>query len=315
MRSPVPPSPAGSGVGQASPFVTLGSSTRFPRRRIVVLAVAMPFPDLPRVAVRPGAAGIGRTRNVGTSKRPGERKVKAVRAGTGHGPPTSTPTSPIWATITATPGIVEALAGDPRTDNETLGDTTALLASARIESHTVGMPAERAPRPLTPDEERTWRALMRLMVVMSRAVDEDLERRSGLGLTRYVVLMRLSEAPGRALRMSDLAEAVSISPSRMTRVIQAMASEGLVTREVEPADGRASLAALTVKGLQRLQEAWPAHLAGVRELVMNHIAPDDLADFNRMTERLVRSIEDSTRFRPSRPGPARKVPDRESGAA
>ena len=176
------------------------------------------------------------------------------------------------------------------------------------------MPAEHAPRPLTPDEERTWRALMRLMVVMSRAIDEDLERRSGLGLTRYVVLMRLSEAPGRALRMSDLAEAVSISPSRMTRIIQAMASEGLVTREVEPADGRASLATLTVKGLQRLQEAWPAHLAGVRELVMNHIDPDDLADFNRMTERLLRSVEDSPRFQPSHPGPARKVPDRESGA-
>jgi DNA-binding MarR family transcriptional regulator len=56
-----------------------------------------------------------------------------------------------------------------------------------------------------------------------------------------------------------------------------MASKGLVTREVEPADGRASLATLTIKGLQQLQEAWPAHLAGVRELVMNHIDPDDLA--------------------------------------
>jgi DNA-binding MarR family transcriptional regulator len=145
---------------------------------------------------------------------------------------------------------------------------------------------------------------MRLMVVMPRAIDEDLERRSGLGLTRYVVLMRLSEAPERSRRMSDLAEAVSVSPSRMTRIIQAMVSEGLVTREVEPTDGRASLATLTVKGLQRLQEAWPLHLAGVRELVMNHIDPDDLAEFNRMTETLLRSIEESPRCRPahSRPG-------------
>ncbi len=151
-------------------------------------------------------------------------------------------------------------------------------------------------QPLTPAEERTWRTLMRLMMLMPRAIDEDLCRRTGLGLTRYVVLMRLSEAPDRTLRMSDLAEAVSISPSRMTRIIQSMLSEGLVTRQMAPSDGRASLATLTEKGLHRLQDAWPAHLAGARRLVMDHLDPRDLADFNRMTERLLRGIEGSSGF-------------------
>lgn len=166
----------------------------------------------------------------------------------------------------------------------------ALLARASKLWHDHDVPNDAAPRPLTPDEERTWRALIRLMVVMPRAIDEDLIRRTGISLTRYVVLMRLSEAPGHALRMSDLADAVAISPSRMTRIIQPMASEGLVTRQSVPDDGRASLAILTDKGLRRLQEAWPAHLAGARALVMDHIDPADQADLDRITQRLLRAI-------------------------
>lgn len=146
------------------------------------------------------------------------------------------------------------------------------------------------PEPLSPDEERAWRALVRFMVMMPRAIDDDLARRAGLSLTRYVVLMRLSEASGRALRMSDLAEAAAISPSRMTRIVQGMTADGLVTRRVVPGDARASLATLTDLGLQRLAEVWPHHLAGVRALVMDHIDPADLGDFNRVMERLLTAV-------------------------
>jgi DNA-binding MarR family transcriptional regulator len=152
-------------------------------------------------------------------------------------------------------------------------------------------PAGSAPAPLTPEEELTWRTLMRLMIVLPRAVDEDLLRRSGLGLTRYVVLMRLSEAPGETLRMSDLAEAASISPSRMTRVAQAMARDGLVVRNPDPSDARAALLTLTGEGGRTLREAWPAHLAGVRALVMDHLGAEDLPRVRRVTELLLRAVE------------------------
>ena len=177
------------------------------------------------------------------------------------------------------------------------------------------MTTEPAPQPLTPAEERTWRTLMRLMMLLPRALDEDLSRRTALGLTRYVVLMRLSEAPEYTLRMSDLAEAVSISPSRMTRIVQSMVSEGLVTRRAAPSDGRASLATLTEKGLHKLQEAWPAHLAGTRRLAMDHIEPRDLASFNRMTEQLLRAVEDSVGFSQGKPWSTGKAGDAEPGAA
>lgn len=146
------------------------------------------------------------------------------------------------------------------------------------------------PEALSGDEERTWRTLVRLMTVLPRAIDDDLCRRDGLSLTRYVVLMRLSEAPGQALRMSDLADAASISPSRMTRIVQTMAADGLVTRRGVPGDGRASLATLTDAGLERLRQAWPAHLAGVRALVLDHIDPADLAAFQRVTDQLLRGV-------------------------
>jgi DNA-binding MarR family transcriptional regulator len=146
---------------------------------------------------------------------------------------------------------------------------------------------------LTPLEDEAWRGLIRLMVQLPRAIDEDLLRRDGLSLTRYVVLMRLSEAPGRALRMSDLAQAASISPSRMTRIIQSMTAEGLVARQVVAGDARASLATLTDAGMQRLRDAWPQHLAGVRSLVIDHIEAADLAVFSRVTRQLLGAIEDA----------------------
>lgn len=177
------------------------------------------------------------------------------------------------------------------------------------------MSSEPATQPLSPDEERTWRALIRLMVSMPRAIDEDLSRRDGLSLTRYVVLMRLSEVPDRALRMSDLAEAASISPSRMTRIIQSMIVEGLVARQGAPDDKRASLAILTDEGLQRLQGAWPAHLAGVRALVLDHIDPADLADFNRVVERLLHAIENASDAHPGHPLPAHDPGGSRQGAA
>ncbi len=190
-----------------------------------------------------------------------------------------------------------------------------MVALATNASHTERMSSEHAAQPLSPGEERTWRALIRLMVQMPRAIDEDLLRRTGLSLTRYVVLMRLSEASDQALRMSDLAEAASMSPSRMTRIIQSMITEGLVAKQVVPGDRRASLATLTDAGLQRLQEAWPAHLAGVRALALDHIDPDDLPDFNRVTERLLRAIENATGDHPKEACPPEDSHGSQQGAA
>src|SRR5580692_5023402 len=142
-------------------------------------------------------------------------------------------------------------------------------------------PAGNPPVPLTPDEELAWRALARAVLIIPRVLDGELLRAQGLSLTEYTVLMNLSEQPGRSMRMSVLANAVLISVSGLTRVVERLTRQGLVERVKADTDGRGQLAVLTPAGLARLEKAYPTLLAGVREHVMDHLADLDLAAFTQ----------------------------------
>jgi DNA-binding MarR family transcriptional regulator len=107
----------------------------------------------------------------------------------------------------------------------------------------------------------------------------DLLESQGLNVTEYSVLMNLSEAPDRALRMSQLANYVSITVSGLTRVIERLSRQGLVERVRAESDGRGQFAVLTDAGLARLEQAWPTHLASVRRHVMDHLDDLDLVAF------------------------------------
>ncbi|RKN07015.1 MarR family winged helix-turn-helix transcriptional regulator [Streptomyces radicis] len=142
----------------------------------------------------------------------------------------------------------------------------------------MGNPAD---APLQPHEERFWRALMRVLVALPRGLDDDLLRGTGLTLTEYTVLMHLSEAGNRELRMTDLAAATALSASRITRVVDSLQSRGLVAKRRHAEDARGNVAGLTDKGFERLVGAWPAHLASARRRVIDHLdcaALDGLAD-------------------------------------
>ena len=141
----------------------------------------------------------------------------------------------------------------------------------------VNRPTERPPVPLNPDEELAWRALARAVLVIPRILDSELLEAQGLNLSEYSVLMNLSEQPDRSMRMSELANAVSISVSGLTRVIERLNRQGLVERVRADTDRRGQLAVLTPAGMARLEKAYPTHLAGVREHVMDHLANIDLS--------------------------------------
>ena len=146
--------------------------------------------------------------------------------------------------------------------------------------------AEHPPAPLTPEEELAWRALARAVLVIPRVLDQELLESQGLNLTEYSVLMNLSEQPDRAARMSELADAVSISVSGLTRVIDRLARQGLVERVRAETDGRGQLATLTPAGFARLKKAYPTHLAGVRKHVMDHLGDVDLPAFAEAMSRV-----------------------------
>jgi len=132
-------------------------------------------------------------------------------------------------------------------------------------------------RPLTPQEEAVWRALAPVLAQLPKALDGDLRDGARMNVSEYGVLMNLSEAPDRQLRMNELAGRVAVSASRISRIVDAFAERGLVVKTRVDDDGRGNLATLTDAGFERLREAWPTHLASVRRHVIDHLSGLDLA--------------------------------------
>ncbi len=137
-------------------------------------------------------------------------------------------------------------------------------------------PRTRHEVPLDADEELVWRALARAVIVVPRALEAELLAEHHLTLAEYAVLMNLSEEPDRALRMSELANRVALSLSGISRVVDRLAGDGLVERHRCPSDARGFNAVLTDAGFERLRTAYPTHLRGVREHVVDHLEGLDL---------------------------------------
>jgi DNA-binding MarR family transcriptional regulator len=132
-------------------------------------------------------------------------------------------------------------------------------------------------RPLDADEEAVMRSLGRLLRVMPRALSADLEREQRMTSSEYATLRHLSEAQSQTLRMNELAQACDMSLSGMTRLADKLESLGYLRRIKCADDARGSNAVLTERGLARLQEAWPTHLASVRRHIFDHLEGIDLA--------------------------------------
>ncbi|MEV7454239.1 MarR family winged helix-turn-helix transcriptional regulator, partial [Streptomyces nigra] len=99
-------------------------------------------------------------------------------------------------------------------------------------------PDERGLRPLDAEEEAVVRALSRVIYALPRAIDADMMREQRLSLIEYLALANLSEAPDRQMRMSDLAAAVEMSLSGMTRLVTRLESQGLIQRVKSSLDAR-----------------------------------------------------------------------------
>ena len=130
--------------------------------------------------------------------------------------------------------------------------------------------------PLTPEEEAVMRALGRMMLVMPRALNADLEREQRMSASEYSVLRHLSESDCGLMRMSELAQACDMSLSGMTRLAAKLESLGYLKRIKCVDDARGWNAVLTDQGLGRLREAWPTHLASVRRRIFDHLGDIDL---------------------------------------
>jgi DNA-binding MarR family transcriptional regulator len=140
--------------------------------------------------------------------------------------------------------------------------------------------------PLTPIEMAGWRAYIEASQRLMTELEDDLRNDSGLTFADYHVLVLLSEAPERRLRMGELAARLVFSPSRLTYQIGSMEKRGLVARESCPKDRRGSEAVLTDEGLRTLREAAPHHLRSVRAHFVDDLDEAEIAVLTRVFTRL-----------------------------
>jgi DNA-binding MarR family transcriptional regulator len=122
-------------------------------------------------------------------------------------------------------------------------------------------------------ETAAWAALLRVHAALVPLLDRELQGACGLPLTWYDVLLELNSAPGRRLSMGELGAAVVVSRSRVSRVVDELAAQGLATRTANPDDRRSAYATITEAGRRRLRAAAPVYLAGIRRHFTARMTP------------------------------------------
>jgi DNA-binding MarR family transcriptional regulator len=131
-----------------------------------------------------------------------------------------------------------------------------------------------------------WRSFLRAHAKVTRSLEAELLTEQRLSLGAYDVLAQLSEADDQRLRMAELAEAVLLSRSGVTRLVDRLERAGLVTRERVDGDGRGIVARLTPAGATRLGTASKTHLAGVAQHFVKLLNEEELAAIAALCDRL-----------------------------
>ncbi|MEU3185711.1 MarR family transcriptional regulator [Streptomyces sp. NPDC006923] len=131
--------------------------------------------------------------------------------------------------------------------------------------------AEAKDSVLSAREAEVWRELGRLVHALPRLLEEDMLQATRLPLTEFSVLSVLNEAPGRRLRMSEIAVRTGLTPSRITRLVTALAAKSLVAKERDGSDGRGNVTVLTEEGLACWESARSAHQASARRRFLDHL--------------------------------------------
>ena len=148
------------------------------------------------------------------------------------------------------------------------------------------MPASEADKVewLTPRELTAWRAYLDSSRALFHALETPLQTDAGIPLAYYEILVNLSEAPDRTLRMGVLAGQVRSSTSKLSHAVSRLEDCGWVRREPHPTDRRATFAVLTDDGAAALAKAAPGHVRAVRENLLQRLTPeqlDQLTDIGR----------------------------------
>jgi DNA-binding MarR family transcriptional regulator len=144
--------------------------------------------------------------------------------------------------------------------------------------------ADPEPHWLNDEEQRTWRAFLAATRHLFEELDRELQRDAGIPHSYYVILVALSEAPGRVLRMTELAKIVGSSPSRLSHAVTRLEEQGWVRRSACATDRRGALAHLTEAGFDALRAWAPGHVEAVRCHLFDRLTPAQVHHLRDISE-------------------------------
>jgi DNA-binding MarR family transcriptional regulator len=140
---------------------------------------------------------------------------------------------------------------------------------------------------LTDEEQRAWRRLGAVTMLLPAALESQLQRDAGITHFGYWVLAMLSESPGRSRRMSELAALAHGSQSRLSHLVSKLEERGWVRRERVDDDGRGYVAVLTDEGYDMVVATAPSHVAEVRRLVFDVLTPEQVMALDEICAAMV----------------------------
>jgi DNA-binding MarR family transcriptional regulator len=153
------------------------------------------------------------------------------------------------------------------------------------------MPKTRTETPwLNQEQQRIWRLFLGGITVLMDQLDRDLRTQHNLSLGEYEILVRLSEAPHRSIRMAELAAAISHSRSRVTHTISRLERDGIVRRDQCSTDGRGVSAVLTDRGFRVLEKAAHTHVTGVHDYLVESATREEFAALGCIMERVISTL-------------------------
>ncbi|MEU8320986.1 MarR family transcriptional regulator [Nonomuraea sp. NPDC048881] len=144
---------------------------------------------------------------------------------------------------------------------------------------------------LDPDEQQTWRDFLAAGQLINEALDRQLQREAGMPHTYYMILVALSEAPDRSMRMSELAARAQSSQSRLSHAVARLEERGWVRRERCPADGRGNVAVLTDEGFATLAATAPGHVEEVRRSLFDVLTREQVRELGAICSAVRGALE------------------------
>jgi DNA-binding MarR family transcriptional regulator len=141
------------------------------------------------------------------------------------------------------------------------------------------------------EEQKAWRAWLFSSMLLQDRLDRELTHETGISHAYYEILVALSETEGRMMRMSELADRLLSSRSRLSHAVSRLEERGWVRRQVCPDDGRGQLAVLTDDGFAALEAAAPVHVTGVRTHLFDQLTPQQVENMRDIGETLMRHLD------------------------